>query len=96
MSKGLPTQLGFQEKWLLVSLEGYFTALDSRHGYWQVALNEESTKLTTFMTPWGAYRFKRSVMGLISAGDKHNRRGEEALKGIENLVKVVEDVLVFL
>ena len=36
----------------------YFTTLDSRHGYWQVALDEESAKLTTFMTPWGAYRFK--------------------------------------
>ena len=41
------------------------------------------------------YRFKRNVRGLISAGDEHNRRGEEALKGIENIVKVVEDVLIF-
>ena len=72
----------------------YFTTLDSRHGYWQVAL-EESGKLTALMTPWGAYRFKRNVMGLISAGDEHNRHGDEALKGIENVVKVVEDVLIF-
>ena len=34
-------------------------------------------------------------MGLISAGDEHNRRGDEALKGIANVVKVVEDVLIF-
>ena len=47
------------------------------------------------MTPWEAYRFKRNVMGLISAGDEHNRRGDEALKGIESVVKVVEDVLIF-
>ena len=73
----------------------YFTTLDSRYGYWQVALNEESTKLATFMTPWGAYRFKRNVMGLISAGDEHNRRGDEALNSIKNVVKVVEDVLIF-
>ena len=33
-------------------------------------------------------------MGLIFAGDEHNRHGDEALKGIEN-VKVVEDVLIF-
>ena len=52
-------------------------------------LDEESTKLTTFMTPWGAYRFKRNVMRLISAGDEHNRRGDEALKGIENVVKII-------
>ena len=73
----------------------YFTTMDSRHGYWEVPLDQESSKLTTFMTPWGAYRFKRSVMGLISAGDEHNRRGDDALAGVDNVVKVVEDVLVF-
>ena len=41
----------------------YFTTLDSRHGYWQILLDEESSKLTTFLTPWGAFRFKRNVMG---------------------------------
>ena len=52
--------------------------------------------MTTFITPWGANLFKRNVIGLISAGDEHSRRGDEALKGIENVVKVVkdEDVLI--
>ena len=41
----------------------YFTTLDSRHGYWQVLLDAESSKLDTFLTlgapsdsdgtPWG-------------------------------------------
>ena len=73
----------------------YFTTLDSRHGYWQIPLDEESSKLTTFLTPWGAYRFKRNVMGLISAGDEHNRRGDDALAGLDNVQKVVEDVIVY-
>ena len=73
----------------------YFTTLDSRHGYWQIPLDEASSKLTTFITPWGAYRFRRNVMGLISAGDEHNRRGDEALAGLENVQKVVEDVLIY-
>ena len=30
----------------------YFTTLDSRHGYWQIPLDEASFKLTTFITPW--------------------------------------------
>ena len=62
----------------------------------QVALDEERTKLTTFITPWGAYHFKRNVLGLKAARDEHIlRRGDKALKGIENAVKVVEDVLIF-
>ncbi|CAL8106515.1 unnamed protein product [Orchesella dallaii] len=73
----------------------YFTTLDARHGYWQVPLDEESKKLTTFITPWGCFRFKRNVMGLISAGDEHNRRGDEALTGIPNVEKVVEDILIY-
>lgn len=73
----------------------YFTTLDSRHGYWQIKLDEKSKPLTTFMTEWGAYRFERNVMGLISAGDEHNRRGDEALNGIENVKKVVEDILIY-
>ena len=72
-----------------------FTTLDSRHGYWQIPLDELSSKLTTFLTPWGAYRFLRNAMGLSSAGDEHNRRGDEALSGMSNFQKVVEDVIIY-
>ena len=34
-------------------------------------------------------------MGLISAGDEHNRRGDEALAGLANVQKVVEGVLIY-
>ena len=54
----------------------------------------KNCKLTTFITPWGAYRFRRNVIGLISAGDKHNRRGDKALIGFNN-VQAVEDVLIY-
>ena len=73
----------------------FFTKLDSRHGYWQVPLDEHSSTLTTLLTPWGPYRFKRNVMGWISAGDEHNRRSDDAFAGVENVVKVVEDVFIF-
>ena len=34
-------------------------------------------------------------MGLISTGDEHNRRSDDAFAGMKNVVKVVEDVLIF-
>ena len=34
-------------------------------------------------------------MGLISPEDEHNCRGNEILHGIGNMVKVVEDILIF-
>ncbi len=56
---------------------------------------EDSKALTTFVTPWGSKRFLRNVMGLISAGDEHNRRGDEALEGLKNVKKIVEDVIIY-
>ena len=34
-------------------------------------------------------------MGLIFAGDEHNRRGDEALAGLDNAQKVAEDVIIY-
>ena len=36
-----------------------FSVLDKKDGYWQVKLDEASSLLCTFNTPWGRYRFKR-------------------------------------
>lgn len=34
-----------------------FTTLDARKDFWQLQLDEPSSKLTTFYTPYGKYRF---------------------------------------
>ncbi|QQP40014.1 Transposon Tf2-6 polyprotein, partial [Caligus rogercresseyi] len=33
----------------------------------------------TSNTPWGMFRYLRNAMGLISAGDEFNRRGDDAI-----------------
>ena len=33
-----------------------FTTLDARNGFWHIALDEQSSLLTTFNTPFGRYR----------------------------------------
>ena len=73
----------------------YFTKLDARHGYWQVPLCESARPLTTFITPWGRFRYLRNPQGLISAGDEYNRRTDAAFDGITNFKKVVDDCLVY-
>ena len=72
----------------------FFTTLDARHGYWQIPLSADAKPLTTFITPWGRYRFCRNPQGLISAGDEFNRRTDAAFANIGNLTKVVDDCLV--
>ena len=71
----------------------FFTTLDCIHGYWQIPLDEDASPLTTFITPYGRYRFLRGPMGFISTGDEFCRRGDIALNGLPNVAKVVDDIL---
>lgn len=44
-----------------------FSSLDAASGVWQIPLHPESRKLTTFITPFGRYAFKRLPFGITSA-----------------------------
>ena len=46
-----------------------FLKLDARHGYWSVSLDEPSSYLTTFNSPFGRYRFHRLPFGLNLSQD---------------------------
>ena len=70
----------------------YFSVVDAVHSYWQIPLEEGSQHLTTFVTPWGRYKFLRATMGLVSSGDEYCRRTDEALNGLDRLIKVVDDM----
>ncbi|XP_066983835.1 uncharacterized protein [Macrobrachium rosenbergii] len=76
-------------------LAKYFTTADALHGYWQMELAEEDRHLTTFITPYG--RLKSSTVAarwdFSATGDAYCLRGDMALQGIPNCVKVVDDIL---
>ena len=40
----------------------YFSKLDAVTGFWQIRLEEASSKLCTFNTPYGRYRFTRDAI----------------------------------
>ncbi len=46
-----------------------FSKLDARCGYWMLALDEQSSELTTFNTPFGRYKYKRLPFGLNCSQD---------------------------
>ena len=47
----------------------YFSVVDANSGYWQIRLDEKSSKLCTFNTPWGRYRYTKLPYGIKMAGD---------------------------
>ena len=73
----------------------YFTVLDALKGYHQCPLDEESQKLTTFITPFGRFKYLRAPYGICSISEHYNGRKDEALAGMKDFRKIVDDVVVF-
>lgn len=46
-----------------------FTILNEIDGYWEIKLDEPSSKLCTFNSPWGRYCFLRLPFGIKSASE---------------------------
>lgn len=42
----------------------YYSVLDLKDGFYQIELENESSKLCTFSTPHGCYKFKRLPFGV--------------------------------
>ncbi|XP_068204834.1 uncharacterized protein [Palaemon carinicauda] len=73
----------------------FFTTADALYGYWQMELAEEDRHLTTFITPYGRFIHCRGPMGFAATGDAFCLRGDMALQGVQNCVKVIDDLLLY-
>ena len=73
----------------------YFTTMDALKGYWQIPIAEDAQPLTTFITPWGRYKFCRAPMDLSSTGDKYNLFMDAAFDGIKDMKKIIDDILTY-
>ncbi|KAJ8356744.1 hypothetical protein SKAU_G00195380 [Synaphobranchus kaupii] len=72
-----------------------FTKLDATSGFWQIPLSEESSLLTTFITPFGRYAFNRLPFGISSAPEHFQRRMSQMLEGCPGIVCHADDILVY-
>lgn len=73
----------------------YFSVLDAKDGFLQVQLDDESSKLTTFWTPFGRYKWLRMPFGITSAPEEYQRRLHELLHGLSGIEVVADDILVY-
>lgn len=72
-----------------------FSSLDAASGFWQIPLHPDSCKLTTFITPFGRYCFKRLPFGITSAPEIFQRKMMETLQGLEGAEVFMDDILVY-
>ena len=73
----------------------FFTKLDANSGFWQRPLDEKSKLLTTFVTPFGRYCFKRLPFAISSAPEIFQRTMSEILKEINGVICQMDGVLLY-
>lgn len=56
-----------------------FSTFDTKNGYWQIELTEKSSKLTTFNTPFGRFRWLRLPFGICAASEEFQKRIKDVL-----------------
>jgi len=71
-----------------------FSKLDANSRLHQIVLNPESAKLTTFITPFGRYTFKRLPFGISSAPEYFQKRMDKEFSGIEGVKCHMDHILV--
>ncbi|PFX30098.1 Retrovirus-related Pol polyprotein [Stylophora pistillata] len=67
-----------------------FSSFDAKDGFYQVGLDQESSRLTTFWTPLGGYRYLRMPFGINLAPEVFESRLQECLANLPG-VKVIRD-----
>ncbi|XP_065185817.1 uncharacterized protein K02A2.6-like [Sycon ciliatum] len=80
----------------LSSLAGatVFTTLDTANGFWQVPLSPDSARLTTFITPFGRFYFKRLPFGITSAPEIFQKRLTNLLDQLPGVFVYMDDIIV--
>ena len=73
----------------------YFSKVDANSGHWQIPLDEESSYLTTFRTPFGRFRFLQLPFGLNCAQEVYHKRVHEMFDDMEGVETDIDDVLIF-
>lgn len=73
----------------------YFSTLDAGQAYYQVPVTEESSKLLTFNTPFGRYRFKRMAFGIKSAPEVWQRIASQMFDDLEGVEVIMDDILIW-
>ena len=71
-----------------------FSELDANSGFHQIVLKPENAGLTTFITPFGRYMFKRLPFGISLAPEYFQKRMDIELSGIEGVKCRMDDILV--
>ena len=73
----------------------YKSVVDAVDGFHSVELDNVSSRLTTFITPWGRYRYNRFPQGHSAAGDAFNSRFHKIMQHVPRMERIVDDMCLY-
>ena len=71
-----------------------FSKTDLASGYWHVKLDEASSKLTTFQTCFGRFRFLRLPFGVSTSAEIFQKKLTQTLQGLKGVICFVDDIII--
>ena len=72
-----------------------YSVLDVYARFFQLPLDEASSKLCTIATPYGCYKFLRVPFVISSASEIFQNTMNEIFEGVENVEIMIDDILVW-
>ena len=72
-----------------------FSKLDANSGFWQIPLTPTSQELTTFITPFGRYCFRRLPFVITSAPEHFQKRMHKVLEDLPGVLCMMDDIIIF-
>ncbi|KAI0230483.1 Retrovirus-related Pol polyprotein from transposon 17.6, partial [Lamellibrachia satsuma] len=93
-----------RERYILLTLEDaalkvaeakVFSTLDAANGFYQLPLDKESSKLTTFITPMGRFCFRRVPFGITSAPEFFQKKITDLLDNQDGAKACMDDILIY-
>lgn len=73
----------------------YFSTLDAQSGFWMIKLDESSSNLCVFGTPFGRYKFLRLPYGVSCAPEIFHKTMSEIFEDIPGVLIYLDDILIF-
>ena len=72
----------------------FFTKLDAHHGYWSIVLDQDSSLLTTFNSPFGRYCFLELPFGFVCSQDIFQKKMDQILEECQGCIGIADDITI--
>ena len=72
----------------------FFTALDLRSGYHNIALDKDAIRKTAFVTPFGKYDYLKVPFGLAQAPSYFQNLMNKVLNGLNFTLAYLDDIII--